>query len=61
MRRARETVSDDMLLSMPGWDWCLANRYATLARFGMWDDMVAEPAPNSKLRRSPEAICVATR
>jgi tetratricopeptide (TPR) repeat protein len=49
VRKARETVSDDMLLSMPGWDWYLTNRYAALVRFGMWDDMVAEPAPNPKL------------
>lgn len=49
VRKSRETVSDDLLLAMPGWEWYLAQRYAAMLRFGLWDEMLAEPAPNPKL------------
>ena len=46
---SRRTVSDEMLLAMPGADWYVAEIYAARIRFGLWDDMIAMPAPNPKL------------
>jgi tetratricopeptide (TPR) repeat protein len=48
-RQSRALVSDDMLLTMPGTDWYVAELYAAMVRFGMWDEILAEPAPNPKL------------
>ena len=49
VRNSRETIPDEMLLAMPGLDWPLAEEYAATVRFGLWDDMIAKPAPNPKL------------
>jgi len=49
VRNSRETISDEMLLAMPGFDWPLAEEYAATVRFGLWEDMIAKPAPNPKL------------
>jgi tetratricopeptide (TPR) repeat protein len=49
VRKSRETISDEMLLAMPGFDWLIAERYAAMVRFGLWGDMLAEPEPNAKL------------
>jgi len=49
MRKARAVISDDLLMAMPGQDWYLAQTYATMVRFGMWDEMLAEAAPSSHL------------
>jgi len=49
VRNSRETISDEMLLAMPGFDWPLADEYAATVRFGQWEDMIAKPAPNPKL------------
>jgi tetratricopeptide (TPR) repeat protein len=48
-RKARALVSDDILLAMPGADWQMSDLYTGMVRFGMWDDILAEPAPNPKL------------
>jgi tetratricopeptide (TPR) repeat protein len=48
-RKARAIVSDELLASMPGLDWYVTELYAAMARFGMWDEMLAEAAPNAKL------------
>jgi len=48
-RKARAVISDDLLIAMPGQDWYLAETYATMVRFGMWDEMLAENPPNSQL------------
>jgi tetratricopeptide (TPR) repeat protein len=48
-RQSRALVSDDMLLTMPGTDWYVAELYAAMVRFGLWDEILAEPAPNPKL------------
>ena len=48
-RQSRALVSDDMLLTMPGADWYVAERYAAMVRFGMWHEILAEPVPNPKL------------
>ena len=44
-RKVRAVVSDDLLMAMPGSDWYLAETYATMVRFGMWDEMLAVPPP----------------
>jgi len=49
VRNSRETIPDEMLLGMPGFDWPLAAEYAATVRFGLWEDMIAKPAPNPKL------------
>jgi tetratricopeptide (TPR) repeat protein len=46
---SREAVSDQMLLEMPGTDWYVAESYAARVRFGLWEEMLALPAPDSKL------------
>jgi tetratricopeptide (TPR) repeat protein len=46
---SRGTVSDEMLLEMPGTDWYVAESYAARVRFGRWEEMLALPAPDSKL------------
>jgi tetratricopeptide (TPR) repeat protein len=48
-RQSRALISDDMLLTTPGFDWYVAELYAAMVRFGMWGDILAEPAPNPKL------------
>ena len=48
-RQSRALISDDMLLTTPGFDWYVAELYASMVRFGLWDDILAEPAPNPKL------------
>jgi tetratricopeptide (TPR) repeat protein len=49
VRQSRALVSDDMLLTMAGTDWYVAELYAAMVRFGMWDEILAEPTPNPKL------------
>lgn len=46
---SRGAVTDEMLLEMPGMDWYVAESYAARVRFGLWEEMLALPAPNSKL------------
>jgi tetratricopeptide (TPR) repeat protein len=48
-RQSRALVSDDMLQTMPGTDWYVAELYAALVRFGLWDEILNEPLPNPKL------------
>jgi tetratricopeptide (TPR) repeat protein len=46
----RKVVTDEMLLTWPGYDWMfMSEEYAAYLRFGRWDDMLAKPAPNPKL------------
>src|SRR3712207_6057811 len=49
LRKARAAVPDSMLLAMPGLDWGIGYVYDGMARFGLWDDIIAEPEPNPKL------------
>jgi tetratricopeptide (TPR) repeat protein len=49
VRAARVAISDDMLAGMPGVDWSVAYLYDAMVRFGLWDEILAEPAPNAKL------------
>jgi tetratricopeptide (TPR) repeat protein len=48
-RQSRALVSDEMLLMMPGTDWYVGELYAAMVRFGMWDAILAEPAPKPEL------------
>ncbi len=50
VRNSRRIVPDEMLLAMPGFDWYLTEEYAATVRFGLWDEMLAKPAPNPKLQ-----------
>jgi tetratricopeptide (TPR) repeat protein len=38
-----------LMLDNPGSDWVVAASYAAEIRFGAWDDILAEPAPDAKL------------
>jgi tetratricopeptide (TPR) repeat protein len=49
MQGYRDSVPDSVMLMMPGIDWYAGERYLALVRFGMWDAMLAEPAPNPQL------------
>lgn len=49
LREARAAIPDAMLIAMPGLDWSIGYLYDGMARFGLWDDILAEPAPNPKL------------
>ena len=49
VRKLRAAVPDEMLLAMPGFDWYVAEYYQAPVRFGLWDQVIAEPVPNSKL------------
>lgn len=46
---ARDHVPDAMLLANPGYDWSVGFLYDGYAKFGMWDDILKEPAPNPQL------------
>jgi len=49
LREAREHMPDAMLLAMPGFDWPATFVYDGFVKFGMWDAMLKEPAPNPQL------------
>jgi tetratricopeptide (TPR) repeat protein len=49
LRDARTHMPDAMLLTMPGFDWGASFIYDGLVKFGMWDEMLNEPAPNPQL------------
>jgi tetratricopeptide (TPR) repeat protein len=48
-RRSRAVISDTLLSAMPGSDWYIAELYTSMVRFGMWDEVLAEAAPDAKL------------
>ena len=49
VRRSRATLSDALLKQMPGADWYVAELYAAYVRFGDWDELLAEQAPDPDL------------
>jgi len=49
LRAARGVISDDALTGMPGVDWYIAFLYLGMVRFGMWDEILNEPAPDPRL------------
>jgi tetratricopeptide (TPR) repeat protein len=48
-RQSRAIISDDLLAAMPGIDWYVGELYTAMTRFGLWDEILAEPAPNTDL------------
>jgi tetratricopeptide (TPR) repeat protein len=46
---SRKTISDAMLLAMPGADWYVAEQYTARVRFGLWDELLAMSAPDTRL------------
>lgn len=49
-RDMREHVPDAMLQMGGGLDWYMAERYFVLERFGHWQALLDEPAPDAKLQ-----------
>jgi len=49
LKQARTMAPDEMLLAMGNLDWTIGYLYDAYVRFGQWDAMLAEPAPNPKL------------
>jgi tetratricopeptide (TPR) repeat protein len=47
--KLREVLPEQTLVNMPGFDWYLSEYYMARLRFGLWDQLLAEPAPDSKL------------
>jgi tetratricopeptide (TPR) repeat protein len=47
--KMRDLMPAEMLPQMPGVDWYISEVYATLIRFGEWDRVLAEPAPDARL------------
>ena len=48
--KSLETIMPEaMLAANPGSDWVVAAAYAAQTRFGAWDEILAEPAPDPKL------------
>jgi tetratricopeptide (TPR) repeat protein len=46
---SRKAVADTLLLAMPGADWYVAEQYTARVRFGLWDELLAMPAPDARL------------
>jgi tetratricopeptide (TPR) repeat protein len=49
LKNAKDHIPQQLLLSMPGLDWSASFLYDGYIKFGMWDEMLKEPAPDSKL------------
>jgi tetratricopeptide (TPR) repeat protein len=49
VHKSRAIISDELLTAMPGADWYVAETYSAMVRFGMWQEILAEPAPNPQL------------
>ena len=49
LKKARAHIPDDFLFGMPGLDWSASFVYDGYVKFGMWDEMLAEPAPSPRL------------
>jgi tetratricopeptide (TPR) repeat protein len=49
LKAARAHIPEQLLLEMPGFDWGASFIYDGYIKFGMWDEMLREPAPNPKL------------
>jgi len=49
VKRSRASLTDELLEQMPGMDWYVAELYAAYVRFGRWDELLAQAAPNPNL------------
>jgi tetratricopeptide (TPR) repeat protein len=47
--RSRALDTDAMLAQMPGMDWYVSELYSVRVRFGLWDQLLAIPAPSANL------------
>jgi tetratricopeptide (TPR) repeat protein len=50
MRELKSVFPEEAMLAMPGTDWYGSERYLSMVRFGQWDEILAEPAPNPSLQ-----------
>jgi len=50
MKQLRASFPEEAMLSMPGLDWYGAEPFLAMVRFGAWDEILAEPRPNSQLK-----------
>ncbi len=50
MKEMRGAFPESAMLAMPGTDWYGAEPYLAMVRFGMWDEMLAEPRPDPALK-----------
>jgi len=50
MKEMRAAFPESAMLAMPGLDWYGAEPYLAMVRFGMWDQLLAEPRPNPALK-----------
>lgn len=49
-RKARDAAPPEMLAMMPGMDWYVSELYSAMILFGQWDAILAEPAPDPRLK-----------
>ncbi len=49
VKASRASISDELLKTMPGVDWYVAELYFAYVRFGHWDALLAEAAPDRAL------------
>jgi tetratricopeptide (TPR) repeat protein len=49
MKQMRTVFPEEAMLAMPGLDWYGAEPLLAMVRFGMWDEILAEPRPNPAL------------
>jgi len=47
--KMRDSMPVEMLLQLPGADWYMTETYMVMLRFGLWDQLLAEHAPDSRL------------
>jgi tetratricopeptide (TPR) repeat protein len=50
MTQLKSVFPEDVMLAMPGTDWYGSERYLAMVRFGLWDEILSEPAPNPSLK-----------
>ena len=50
MKQMRAVFPEEAMLAMPGLDWYGAEPLLAMVRFGMWDEVLAEPRPNPSLK-----------
>ena len=49
LKDARAHIPDELLFGMPGLDWSASFIYDGYTKFGMWDEMLKEPAPEPEV------------
>jgi len=50
LMQVKSVFPEDAMLAMPGTDWSGSERYLAMVRFGLWDEILSEPAPNPSLK-----------